>query len=141
MTKKWFGPLPPTSRRKGIFVYMNKQLLLVDDSVLILSRVKALLEDIPGIASILEAHSYQEAVAVLDSCRPDLLLLDIHLPGRNGIELLRHVRAYYPSVVVIMLTNESSPFYRSLCLRLGVAWFIDKSTEFDEIPSIVAKFL
>lgn len=138
----WGRPLPRCRGPGRIFVKMkNKQLLLVDDSLLILSRVKALLEDLPGIGSILEAHTYREAVALLDLHQPDLLLLDIHLPDRNGIELLRHVRAHHPSLVVIMLTNESSPSYRALCLGLGVASFIDKSTEFDQIPSILTKFL
>lgn len=119
----------------------GKQLAIVDDSPVVVSRLKSLLEDIPGIHSIRTAGSYAEAVAMLETAQPEIILLDIHLADRNGIDLLRHIRKEYPAIIVIMISNQASPFYRNLCLRLGASHFIDKSTEFELVPGVLAPFL
>jgi DNA-binding NarL/FixJ family response regulator len=119
----------------------EKRLLIVDDSQVIISRVKALLEGLPGIHSIDEAHSYSDALSLLTTAPPDIILLDINLPDRNGIEVLRYVRRHHPATVVIMISNQGGVFYRDLCLRLGAARYIDKSTEFELIPTILSSYL
>lgn len=126
--------------RRVIFVQMSqKQLLIVDDSDLILYRLKNLLEGLPGLAEIDTASSYTEALERLSvPVAPDIVLLDINLPAHNGIDLLRHVRRHHPEMIVIMLSNQAGKFYRDLCRHLGAAFFIDKSTEFELIPTILS---
>jgi DNA-binding NarL/FixJ family response regulator len=119
----------------------EKLLLIVDDAPIIISRLRLLLEGLPGLDVILEAGSYARAVDVLANKRPDIVLLDIHLPDRSGIDLLRYIKAHYPEVIVLMFSNQASPFYRNLCERLGAAGFIDKSAEFDQAPTILSTFL
>lgn len=119
----------------------NKQILIVDDAPLILTRLQSMLEDLPGVGRILLAGTYAGAVEILQHDPPDIALLDINLPDRNGIDLLRHITQHYPGTTVIMCTNQASPFYRNLCNRQGAAYFIDKSVEFETIPAIVAHFL
>jgi len=119
----------------------GKQIAIVDDSSMILSRLKTLLEDVPGILSIHTAGNYADALALLATTRPDIILLDINLPDGNGIDLLRYLRKEYPDIIPIMISNQASSFYRNLCMRIGAAHFIDKSTEFELIPGILANFL
>jgi CheY-like chemotaxis protein len=142
MTPKWPGPLPATSAIRAIFASMSeKRLLIVDDSVVIISRLKDLLEGLRGIHAIDVAHSYADALSLLTTAPPDITLLDINLPDRNGIEVLRYVRQYHPAIVVIMISNQGGVFYRDLCLRLGAARYIDKSTEFELIPTLLSSLL
>jgi len=119
-----------------------KQLLIVDDSPVIIRRLKSLLKDLSGLPPIMEADSYATAIPQLSAAPPpDILLLDINLPDRSGIELLRYVRRHHPAIAVIMISNQGSTFYRNLCLELGAARYIDKSTEFELVPMIVTLLL
>jgi len=120
----------------------KKQLLIVDDSPVIISRLKGMLVDLPGVQSIRVAGTFADAITWLSATpSPDIILLDINLPDRNGIELLRYIRQHQPGVVVIMISNQSSVFYRDLCLRLGAIRYIDKSTEFEAIPTLISSIL
>ena len=117
----------------------RKHLLIVDDAPLIITRLTTLLEGLPGLAPIDSASSITEALDKLSKPPlPDLILLDINLPDRSGIDLLRHVHKHHPSIVVIMQSNQSGAFYRNLCLQMGASYYIDKSTEFQFIPTILA---
>jgi len=118
----------------------EKTILLVDDSPIIITRVKALLEDEGVTGTIRSAENYATALSQLAEGLPHLLILDINLPGKNGIELLKYARANYPSLTVIMLTNQSTDYNRTMCTRLGASHFIDKSTEFEQLPSIIASY-
>jgi DNA-binding NarL/FixJ family response regulator len=119
----------------------EKQLLIVDDAPLIVDRLRTMLEGLSGVARILFAGTYAEAVEMLQHEHPDIVLLDINLPDRNGLDLLRYIIQHHPATTVIMCSNQSSLFYRNLCGRIGAAYFIDKSTEFESIPAILAKFI
>jgi DNA-binding NarL/FixJ family response regulator len=119
----------------------EKQLLIVDDAPLIVGRLRTMLEGLPGVHQISSAGTYGGAIEFLQHEQPEIILLDINLPDRNGIDLLRYVKEHYPSVVVIMCSNQSSSFYRNLCMRIGADHFIDKSAEFEHIPDVIARFL
>lgn len=115
-------------------------ILIVDDTPLIVKRETEMLRELKGIGSILQAGSFSEAITVLKETVPDIILLDIHLPDKSGIELLQVLKSEYPTVAVIMLTNQGNGSYKDLCRRLGADYFIDKSKEFDLIPDIIANF-
>ena len=118
----------------------EKQLLIVDDTPLIVSHLRTMLEGVPGLGPILFAGTYTGAIAILQCEDPGIILLDINLPDRNGIDLLRYIKHYHASAIVIMCSNQSSLFYRNLCARIGAAYFIDKSTEFEHIPEVITRF-
>jgi DNA-binding NarL/FixJ family response regulator len=84
-----------------------------------------------------QVHSYSEAIDSLVKARPDIVLLDINLPGTNGIELLRYLKKNDPSIVVIMFSNRGNVYYKDLCKKLGAEFFVDKSKGFDELPGII----
>lgn len=119
----------------------GKTVMLVDDSPMIITYLQTLLNGLPGVGKIVPAHSYEEALGLLGSETPAIALLDINLPGANGIQLLRYIKDKFPSIVVIMLSNQSGEFYRARCKAAGASYFIDKSTEFDQLSQVVASFL
>jgi DNA-binding response OmpR family regulator len=107
----------------------------------IISRLRSLLQSLDVSLEIHSAGSYESAVALLAERTPHLVLLDINLGNRSGIELLQFIRERYPSVVVIMLSNQSGPRHRAICLEQGAAHFLDKSTEFGQVRAIVTSLL
>src|ERR1700747_1110894 len=97
----------------------EKQLLIVDDAPLIVGRLRTMLEGLPGLDLIRFTGTYSGAIDSIQEDKPDIILLDINLPDRNGIALLHFIRQYHPTIVVIMCSNQSSSFYRDLCARMG----------------------
>ena len=118
----------------------GKTILVVDDYDLIVDRLTALLRELNGVGDVLVAYSYAESVKVLGQERLDIVLLDIHLPDRSGIELLDFIKLYHPSVRVIMISNQDNPHYQVLCLEKGADYFIDKSNDFELLPGLISSF-
>ena len=120
---------------------MNTQeqvILIVDDSALIIERLLAMLNGVGSVKDITTASNYREAVTALTEARVDIAILDIHLTGKNGIELLKFIVKNYPQVKVVMLSNADNEKYRELCKKEGALYFVDKSREFELVPEILA---
>ncbi len=94
-------------------------LLIVDDSPLIVTKIKELLDNVQGITSIESCGTYADAITKLTLQQPNVLFLDINLPDKNGILLLKHVISHYPATRVVMVTNQSDIYYKEMCLQLG----------------------
>jgi DNA-binding NarL/FixJ family response regulator len=107
--------------------------MIVDDAASVRSRLTALCEDVPGVERILEADGHTAALALLEAQEPDALILDLHLKGESGLELLSVIKRRRPNMVVIVLTNDASSSARRSCEALGANYFFDKSTEFESI--------
>ena len=119
----------------------GKTILIVDDSLLITERLQAMLEGLENIGPVGCAGDYPSALQLMLAAPPDIVLLDINLPGKSGLDLLRHIKGKYPSILVVMLTNQSGDFYRNICKKLGADYFIDKSKEFEDIPVLLSSLL
>jgi len=115
----------------------NINLLLVDDSITIIERMKEILSEIKCVKSIDTATDGVEAYTKITQNQPHLVLLDINMPIKNGIELLKEIKQNFPMVKVIMVTNQSVEYYKPICIEMGAEYFIDKSTEFELIPDII----
>lgn len=113
------------------------KIVTVEDSSLIVSRMKEMLDEISGVAFAGNAESIPVALELLETVNPDVLILDINLGSRdtkNGIDLLFDIRKIYPEMKIIMLTNLTDKRYRDLCEEGGADFFFDKSNDFDRIP-------
>ena len=115
----------------------GKVLLIVDNSSLIIERLISILSEVKIVQKIFTATDYSGAVKMLSGNETNIVLLDIHLPGKNGIELLKFIVRHYPGTKVVMLTNLVSEYYQKLCKKIGSVRFIDKSKDFDLIPGVV----
>jgi CheY-like chemotaxis protein len=119
----------------------GKSILIVDDSLIITERLQMMFRGLKNTGTIESAGDYPLAIQLLMDLRFDIVCLDINLPGKSGIELLRHVKTAYPRIIVIMLTNRSGDYYRTICKRLGADYFMDKSIEFDNVPLLISSLL
>jgi len=75
---------------------------------------------------IIEAGDGVEAFQKIDSNLPDLVFMDIHLRGENGLELTRKIKADYPNIIIIILTNYDLPEYREAATRNKADYFFAK---------------
>ena len=75
----------------------------------------------------------------VDALGPEVVVLDIRMPGGSGIDVPKHVKRQRPAPVVIMLTNYPFPPYRSRCLAAGADFFFDKSTELDQVAGALGE--
>ena len=116
------------------------KVLLIDDTVLILQRLQSMLSEVKEVSSTASVTSAEEALGMLDGFQPDIMVLDINMPGMSGIEMLRRLNVNQMiKPIVIMLTNNTFVGYRDECMRLGADFFLDKSRDFLMIPTILEK--
>ncbi|GAB3652435.1 response regulator [Ramlibacter alkalitolerans] len=85
-----------------------------------------------------EAATPEGAIDQILSLHPDVVVLDIQLEGGTGMQVLKAVRQADPKVAFVVFSNNSTNVYRSRYLKEGAAGFVDKSTEFDQLPQAVA---
>jgi DNA-binding NtrC family response regulator len=115
----------------------NQQILIVDDNMNFVDRVIGLLEDLDNISHINVASNYDEARKLFFSEDHRIVLLDINLPGKNGIELLKIFKESKKDTDIIMVTNHADAYYQQQCMELGAKHFLDKSNDFSLLPGII----
>jgi len=114
-----------------------KRVYLVDDSELVRRRFVDMLSEIEDVEIVGQTGSAEQAEAEIRKLSPDVVILDIKLPGRNGIEVLREIEKDVPTPLVIMLTNYPYAQYRRECIEAGADYFLHKATEFERINDIL----
>ncbi len=115
------------------------KILIVDDSELIRQRLVDLIQEFEEIKNVALAGNAEEAYTSCSEVYPDVIILDIHLPGENGIKILEKIRKKNTIVKIIILTNFPYPQYRKKCMELGADYFVDKTNEFSSVSNILKK--
>ncbi len=111
--------------------------LIVDDSASFRQSFAVHLHQyFPGMV-ITEAADAAEALERMIATHPDLLFIDIQLPGESGLELTRKLKADWPKVVVTMLTACDLPEYREAAQNLGADHFFSKSAPMEELEAVI----
>ncbi len=114
------------------------KILLVDDSEFILQRIQHLLEGMEHVKEVRTATSAEEADEWLESFNPSLIFLDINLPGKNGLQMLKDIRSKTTiDPTIVIFTNNTLSGYRVECMQAGADYFLDKAKDFPAIPGIV----
>lgn len=117
------------------------RILIADDSPLLRERLMVLLSEVKQIEVIGEAQDVPEALDRIVTLKPDTVILDIRMPGGNGIDVLRNIKRNCPNIAVIMFTNYPYRQYRETCRRAGADFFLDKSTEFEKLGAVLGNLL
>ncbi len=113
------------------------RVLLVDDHALVRAGIRALISMIEGVEVVGETGDGDEALRLVEKLHPELVLLDITLPGMNGLTVLSEITARFPDVRVIMLTMHEAREYAIQALRGGAAGFIPKSAASAELTQAI----
>ncbi|MFD9867574.1 response regulator [Streptomyces niveus] len=111
--------------------------VLADDEALLRKALAALLTLEDGITVVAEAHDGESAVRATLRHRPDVLVIDLEMPGVDGLGAVERIRRERPDQVVLMLTRHARPGVLRKALRLGVQGFVSKSAEPAHITSVI----
>jgi len=112
------------------------RLLLVEDHEIMRETLTALLNKEEAFEVIGETATGEEALARLAEIKPDLVLIDISLPGMSGLELLRHVQERFPDVRCCILSSHAESVYGEYARQKGAIAYVDKRKVRDIIPTI-----
>jgi two-component system invasion response regulator UvrY len=115
--------------------------LIVDDHAVVRQGLKAILAQAYPGASIGEAQSAMEVWSHLRRHPWNLVILDIHMPGTSGLEILKDFRQEYPYLPVLMLSAHSEDQYAMRVLKAGAAGFLSKGSASEELVKAVEKVL
>ena len=112
--------------------------VLADDEVLLRSALASLLPLEGDIRVLAEAEDGAEAVQATLTHRPDVLVIDLEMPGLDGLDAVAEIRRALPDQVVLMLTRHARPGVLRSALKLGIQGFASKSAEPAHIASVIA---
>lgn len=115
----------------------STRVILVDDHALVRAGIRALIGMIDSIEVVAEAGDGSEALRQIEKSSPDVVLLDITMPGMSGFEVLKQISARFPEVRVIVLTMHEAREYAIQALRAGAAGFISKSAAAAELKQAI----
>ncbi len=116
--------------------------LLVEDNPSFRQLFRNNLQDQFPLMDIIEAGDGVEAYKKINSHPPNLIFMDIQLPGENGLALTRKIKAGYPDIIIIILTSHDLPEYREAATRNKADYFFSKgSRAADEIFKLVKSIL
>jgi len=113
------------------------KVVIADDSSLLRDRIRSLLNSIKNISEVYEAENGVDALQLIREKEPDLAILDIRMPGMNGIEVLKKIREMKMKTKVCILTNYAYPIYKRRCFEAGADYFLRKTEDFEDINIIV----
>jgi DNA-binding NarL/FixJ family response regulator len=116
---------------------MALRTLIVDNKSSIRRRVKEFLAAEPGISVVGEAGDGQEAVRKAREIRPDVVIMDVGMPGINGLAATQQITSEMPGLKVIMLTVYDLPEYAEAAMASGASGYVIKTSLFDDLmPAI-----
>ena len=117
------------------------KVLLVDDHAILRAGLRALLETYPDIKVVGEASDGQEAICKVRELHPDVVLMDVAMPGMNGLAATRHILAENPDIRVLILTQYDNKEYVLPLLQAGAAGYVLKqAADTDLITAIRAVY-
>ncbi len=120
---------------------MKKRILIVDDHPLVRKGLALTLEAEPDLEVCGQAASAEEALGMLDEVRPDLVIVDISLPGMSGLELIKHLHVWNPELPVLIISRHDEALYAERAIRAGARGYVMKVEAVDVIVRAVRRVL
>lgn len=119
--------------------YLLIKVLIVDDHALVRMGIRRLLDDLPDMQVVGEAENGELALALVKTHLPDVVLLDMKMPGIDGWEVTRRLKKSHPNIKVIAVTAMSSDLLPSRILQLGAMGYLTKESGVDEMANAIRK--
>jgi DNA-binding NarL/FixJ family response regulator len=117
------------------------RVLIADDSKIVRERLVSLLSSLEEVTIVGQAENTIETKILIKELNPDVVTLDLRMPGGTGIDLLSNIKDFNPMIKVIILTSYNFPQYKEKCLNLGADYFLNKSEVYDRIMEIFEEII
>jgi DNA-binding NarL/FixJ family response regulator len=117
------------------------KVLIADDSRLMRERIRETISIFSSVEIVSETETGLQTLEELFKHNPDLAILDIRMPDRNGLEILKEYRKKNKKTIIVILTNYAYDQYKDRAFENGADYFFSKSEDFDKISAVVAKIL
>jgi two-component system response regulator AlgR len=111
--------------------------LIIDDSLLLRKRMCCRVDRIPGVDVVGEAGNVQDGIAAFRALLPDVVVLDLQMPGGSGWDVLETIKRERPATRVAIFTNYPLPHFRKKSVECGAEWFFDKTTESRQLEEVL----
>jgi len=113
---------------------MPIRVLIADDHRLFRQGLIGLMKTREGMVEVIgEAETGEEAVRLAESLRPEVILMDIYMPGMDGLQAAKEIRARFPEIAIVMLTSSERDGHLYEAVQLGVSGYLLKSLDADEL--------
>ncbi len=103
------------------------RILIADDHALIREEMRAMLASEPDLEVVGDAENGEEALAMCQKLRPNLVLMDVSMPKMDGLEATRTIKREHPHAVVLMVTASEEPSHLAEALKAGAAGYVLKT--------------
>ena len=113
------------------------KILVVDDHDLVRMGIARMLADVPGYQVVGDAKSGEEAVSMARELMPDVVLMDVKMPGMGGLEATRRLRQYNPKVKIIAVTACDDSLHPTRLMQAGAVGYVTKGADFAEITDAI----
>ena len=119
----------------------KKRIFLVEDHRLVREGLKLFIAQEPDLTVCGEAANGTDALSEIEKLKPDAVLCDISLPGMNGIEFLKNMKAQYPQIAAVVLSMHDEAVYAERALRAGALGYVMKKESTEEVMTALRKAL
>lgn len=116
---------------------MSLKIFIADDSQILRTHLATALGEIPDVEIIGEAETTNDAIERINASAPDVMVIDIRMPGEGGIHVLKTIKKSMPEIIAVIFTDYPYPQYRTKCAEEGADYFFDKATESEELIELI----
>lgn len=113
------------------------RILIADDSDVLLARLVDILTEIEGVEVVGKAMNLADVISAVEDLEPEVVILDIRMPGGNGLSALEMIKKRENPPVVVIFTNYPFLQYRKRSMDLGADFFFYKAIEFEKLVTLI----
>lgn len=118
-----------------------RRVLLVDDHPIVRHGFADLINEEPDLEVVGEVSTGEEAMRMIAEDRPDLAVIDISLEGMDGLELIKHLKAQHPKLMILVVSIYDESLYAERALRAGAMGYLNKQAAIDQIVPAIRRVL
>lgn len=117
------------------------RIMIADDHIIVRKGIKEILSGIPDLEVCCEARNYEEVLSFAKKEKPDIIVLDINMPGRSGLEALADLKLLFPEIPVMILSINPEEQFARRSIKAGASGYMNKDIEPEEFIMALRKIL